>query len=780
MNVIGFFKQEGSKLPIDGSKPQVLDDSKYAWIVEEGTVSVFLTTLIKDNQTGVKNFLFKATQGDLLFGITPQGSPNKKTFLATGLVGSSLIRIEVSQLEGLLQEEGSMELVTLVEGWFGVIEGVVKNEDTWQTETAITEENQLKEQEYIKNPLFREKYNSQILQYTTKLWEKEKLDEQKRLQDKLSYDRQLMKNSISKLAAINKSEKTISLEEVSGDFLLDTCRLLGQSMNIEILPPPESIPGSQSNTHLEDIARASRIRTREVTLKGEWYKEDGGPILGFMVEDDRPVALIPATPSKYIMHDLTLGTKKAVDKETATGVKYFGFVFYRPFENKKINIWDIISFGIRSSWKRDIGMIALMGILGGILGTAIPLATGIVFSSIIPEGEKGQLLQIAFFLGASSLATMLFQFTRSIASLRMEGKMDGSIQASLWDRLLSLPVTFFKQFSAGELAMRAMGISQMRIILSGVTLNTILSSIFSLFTFALLFYYDSKLAGTAAILVLLAVIIMGTLGYYQVKYERKVLEISNNISGIMLQLIGGITKFRVAGAETRAFHRWSKEFGKQRRLTFKKETLSNWLATFNALFPILSSMAIFYSLTSSDSTLTPGQFIAFNSAFISFVFSMVSLSESLISANIVIPLYQRAKPILETLPEYDEKKINPRPLTGAIEVSHLSFRYQEDGPLILQDISFQIKEGDYVALVGTSGCGKSTLLRILLGFEKPEAGEVYYNGQDLFKIDIRAVRRQLGVVLQNGQLMIGSPNLSIPNWFRAWEGTATTSRTFPS
>jgi ATP-binding cassette subfamily C protein len=248
---------------------------------------------------------------------------------------------------------------------------------------------------------------------------------------------------------------------------------------------------------------------------------------------------------------------------------------------------------------------------------------------------------------------------------------------------------------------------------------------------------------------------MGSLGFWQVRYERKVLEISNNISGMMLQFIGGITKFRVAGAESRAFYRWSKEFGEQRKLVFKKETLGNWLATFNAFFPILASMAIFYSLTSSTGTLSPGQFIAFNSAFISFMVSMVSLSESLISVNIVIPLYQRAKPILETLPEYDDTKINPKPLTGSLEVSHVSFRYKKESPLVLQDVSFQIDEGDYVGLVGTSGCGKSTLFRVLLGFEKPETGKVYYNGQDLSKVDIRAVRKQLGVVLQNGQLMSG-------------------------
>jgi ATP-binding cassette subfamily C protein len=136
--------------------------------------------------------------------------------------------------------------------------------------------------------------------------------------------------------------------------------------------------------------------------------------------------------------------------------------------------------------------------------------------------------------------------------------------------------------------------------------------------------------------------------------------------------------------------------------------------------------------------------------------SMTSLSESLISTNAVIPLYQKAKPIIETLPEYDDTKMDPKPLTGTIEVSHVSFSYKEDSPLVLKDISFQIDGGDYVALVGTSGSGKSTLLRILLGFEKLETGKIYYDGQDLSKIDIRAVRKQLGVVLQNGQLMTGN------------------------
>ncbi|HBW35044.1 MAG TPA: NHLP bacteriocin export ABC transporter permease/ATPase subunit [Desulfosporosinus sp.] len=755
MKVIDFFNQEGTQVPIEGNKPQILDDASYVWIVGQGKIAVFLTTLTDDNRTGVKNFLFEAKQGELLFGIAPEGFPVKKGLLASGLIGSCLIRLKVEQLRTLLEGETSEEVTMLVKYWFKALAKVSNWDDNSRVEIASAEEKLLFDDDYSTDPLVMVNYHSQVLQLTTNLWENQNQAEKTRLQEKARHDQRLMVSSISRLASINQKGKTISLEDASGDFLLNACRLVGQSIRVEIVSPPISNPGSQSNTPLEDIIRASRIRTREVALKGDWYKQDGGPILGYMEEDDRPIALIPASPSKYILHDVALGIKKVVDKETAAKIKFFGFVLYRPFDPKEITLRGLLSFGYESTWKHDLVMIALMGILGGMLGTAIPLATGMVFNSIIPEGERGQLLQIAFFLGASALATMLFQFTRFLATLRMEGKMEGAIQAAVWDRLLSLPVPFFKQFSAGELTMRAMGISQIRMILSGVTLNTILSSIFSIFTFALLFYYDIKLAGIAAVLVALAILVMGSLGYWQVRYERKVLEISNNISGMMLQLIGGITKFRVAGAESRAFHRWSKEFGEQRKFAFKRETLGNWLATFNSFFPILSSMAIFYTLTLSTNTLSPGQFIAFNSAFISFMFSTVSLSESLISANIVIPLYQRAKPILETLPEYDDTNINPKPLTGSIEVRHVSFRYKEDAPLALQDVSFQIDEGDYVALVGTSGCGKSTLFRVLLGFEKPETGKVYYNGQDLSKIDIRAVRKQLGVVLQNGQLMTG-------------------------
>ena len=774
MQVHDIFYQKGIQVSIDGSRPQLLDDAGLAWLDGKGKVSLFLTRLAEDDQIGAKTFLFEAEEGQLLVGMAPEGTPDKKVLLATGLSGSSLLRLELQELRNLLKGEAGKEVSTLVGNWLKGLAAICQREDQGFGEMAMAEEQLLHEYEYLTDPLVMENYHSQVLRCAADLWEKQNQAERLRLEEKEKFNQRLIESSISRLALINQNKKNVRLEEASGNALLDACRLVGKAMDIEILSPPSDRTDNKS-TVLDDIARASRIRTRQVVLKGEWFKEDAGPILGFMEEDDRPVALIPASPSKYVLHDVTFGTEKPVNRGTAAKIKHFGFVFYRPFENKEISLRDLLSFGYRSCWKRDLIMIALMGILGGILGTAIPIATGIVFNNIIPEGERGQLLQIAFFLGASALAAMIFQFISSLATLRVEGKMDGSIQAAVWDRLLSLPVPFFRKYSAGELATRAMSISQIRMILSGATLNSILSAIFSFFTFALLFYYDSRLAGVAALLVVSALAVMGALGWRQMRYERKALDISNRISGLLLQLIGGITKFRVAGAESRAFHQWAKEFSDQRKYAFKKETFANWLATFNGFFPVLASMVIFYKVTSSAGSLSPGQFIAFNSAFTAFLYSMVALSEALLNANVVIPLYQKAKPILSALPEYDDTKISPKPLTGAIEVSHVSFRYKEDGPLVLQDVSFQVNEGDYVALVGPSGCGKSTLLRVLLGFEQPETGKVYCNGQDLSKVDIRGIRRQLGVVLQNGQLMTGNifSNIAGANPFLtvddAWE-----------
>ena len=751
MDIYEVFKNNGTVISKGESFIQIPGDPEYVCLVIEGKALVYLTSLNEDNEKGPRNFLFEVEKGNLVFGMTREEGNKSISLQAVANIDCSMIFMEVQKLAQLSEDESVWEqLSELVECWIKIIMNVLYNP---QDEIAATGDKLINAYEYLKEPNQSHEIESKVLYSMEKTWHKQKQEEAKQRQKRKNNDQRLMYNSISRLATINNKVKKNAVSASSGNVLLDTCSIIGQCMGIKIVIP---ILSKDQVLGLEDIARSSHIRTRKVALNGKWYKEDSGPILGYMEEDNRQVALIPKSPATYILHDPQNGSQHIVDKEVASKISDEGIVFFRSFEKEKIGLKELLIFGLESCWKQDLVIVILMGALGGLLGTAIPFATGIIFDQVIPEGDKGALLQIGLIICASALAGMLFQLTRSLASQRMEGKIDGVLQGAVWDRLLSLPVPFFKQYSAGELAMRAMGISQIRSILSGITINSILSGIFSIFTFAVLFYFDYKLAGVAAFLVLLSVVLMAFLAFKKVKLEHKVLLTSNRITGLMLQLIGSVTKFKVAGAQSRAFSRWAKEFAFQRRITFQKETLSNALTAYYTVFPVLAGLVIFYMQAININPLPTSKFIGFYAAFVSFLLSMVGLANSLIGANLVIPLYQGAKPILETLPEDDDTKLSPGTLSGEIEASHISFRYQADGPLVLKDISFHIKEGDYVALVGTSGCGKSTLFRILLGFETPDTGNIYYDGQDLSKIDVRAVRRQLGVVLQNGQLMTGS------------------------
>ncbi|NJM22432.1 MAG: ATP-binding cassette domain-containing protein, partial [Richelia sp. SM1_7_0] len=122
----------------------------------------------------------------------------------------------------------------------------------------------------------------------------------------------------------------------------------------------------------------------------------------------------------------------------------------------------------------------------------------------------------------------------------------------------------------------------------------------------------------------------------------------------------------------------------------------------------------------------------------------------------IVPLWKRTKPILNTIPEVNIKKADPGKLTGKITIERVTFSYRKDGVPTLNNVSISAQPGEFIALIGGSGSGKSTLLRLLLGFETYESGSIYYDNQNLSGLDIDAVRRQMGVVLQTTQLQSAS------------------------
>ena len=540
----------------------------------------------------------------------------------------------------------------------------------------------------------------------------------------------------------------------AGPFLR-ACQAVGKALGVPIRTPRGA---GLSSEGVEAVARASGIRTRRVALKGEWWRQQGGPMLAFRDSDHRPMAVLPAWGGRYLLWDPVEDRSCRLNRKAAADLEAFAWVFYRPFPARKLGVWDLVSFGLHGA-TADLAAILCMGVLTGMLAMLVPVVTGLLFDSIIPGANRGALLAVSLFLAAGAVAGAGFSYTRNFAVLRLEGRMDAAIQAAVWDRLLGLPVPFFRDFTAGDLAQRSLAISHIRQILTGSTLSSIFSGIFSVFSFALMFYYSWRLALVGSALTVVAFLAPAVLGVLQVRRLRELTEVQGKISGMVLQFVSGVAKLRVTAKELRAFTVWAREFARQKYQATAARKMSNGLAVFMAVFPLVCSGVIFYCnslvVAGGGAVLSTGAFLAFYAAFFQFLGAALALSYAAVSVLGIVPLFERARPILETLPESSGAKAEPGELTGQVEISRAFFRYRPDTPLVLRDLSLTVRAGEFVALVGASGCGKSTLFRLLLGFERMESGAIHFDGQDLSGLNPQAVRRQIGVVLQNGKLQTG-------------------------
>ncbi len=242
----------------------------------------------------------------------------------------------------------------------------------------------------------------------------------------------------------------------------------------------------------------------------------------------------------------------------------------------------------------------------------------------------------------------------------------------------------------------------------------------------------------------------------QLRWERQVYHRRGRVQTLVLQILTGVPKLRVAAAEERAFARWGNAYAAQRGSQTRASIVSKVNTTLFATLPILGYIGIFIIAGAQTATLDIAAFIVFFAAFGQFLTAMLGLSQSISRTLIVVPLYDRVRPILDAAPEVDESRQDPGELSGAITVRNVTFRYHEDGPDVLKDVSFDVEPGQFIALVGPSGAGKSTTLRLLLGFETPQDGAVYYGDEDLAQLDLLQLRRQIGTVLQNVGLVPGS------------------------
>jgi NHLM bacteriocin system ABC transporter ATP-binding protein len=541
------------------------------------------------------------------------------------------------------------------------------------------------------------------------------------------------------------------------DPLLTSCRMVGRALGLAIKPDPRTDDAASPRDPLAGILHASRVRSRRVALRGSWWTEDSGPLLAFRAPDRQPVALLRDGASAYRLHDPSDRSATRVDQTVAEQLEPFAHSFYRPFPDAALRLRDVLRFGLRGG-RRDIVVVAAMIVCAALAGMVPAIATGVLFNTVIPGAQRSELLQMTGVLLACAGVNALFAVAQSVALLRIETRASAALQAAVWDRLLFLPLPFFRGYTSGDLASRAMAVDAIRQVASGSTVTALVGGVIAMGNFALMFWYSAAMARWAT-LVLGVVLLVSLAGsWLQLRPQRAIATSESKLLGLVLQLLTSISKLRVAAAEVSAFALWVRQFSVQRRLQYRARVVSSWLAAFHAAVPVLSSLIIFalaLPLVTETRELQTGDFMAFLTAFTACSAGILASMPALVSILNTLPLYEQATPILKTLPEVVAGKSDPGPLIGDIEIQHATFRYQADGPLILRDVSVRIQAGEFVAFVGPSGSGKSTLLRLLLGFEALEGGAIFFDGQELGGLDVQAVRRQMGVVLQSGRLMSG-------------------------
>ncbi len=802
-----------------GNQPFPLTRPNSVWYIAHGHVDVFTSRLEDDQPLGTRSYFFTAGQGELLFGIK-HGQHNDRGLIAIPSPNAEIISIGIEQVkEIMLRPEFTDTLATLLDTWIGHLSQSISRDINPPTnqligisgETQVAANLKIRSKKGIVwvefltgNALFlgmKEIMEPEVIQKfpvsqdswlytldasTVRTFKTSDIclddnffeslenfyevifycdyfnlrlnavDEFNRLKEKTVHDSKIYSSALIKIASVMNENLRKSYIDTVQDPLLTACRLIADYSKISITAPKRSKSEDAPPLSLNDILRSSRFRDRKVKLDGTWWEKDNGPLLAFKKDGDFPIALIPTSSSSYEYISPSENIRQDLTAKEASELASEAHQFYRPFPDIPLNGFNLIRFALKDSLK-DVLTILLAGMIGGGLTILIPVFTGNIFDVVIPQSDYRQLYVYSLVIFFSIVAIAFFQLIRSFSMIRIETKIDFVLQSAIWDRLLNLTVPFFRKFQAGELAAKANSIMLLRKILSETVVYSLLGAVFMMFNFLLMFYYDVSLSLYIFAFLFIFLLSVFFIGKKIQKRQRNIIDLQNNIFGMLIQFLSSISKIRIAGAESHAFLQWADKFSKNKRETYEVRKLFMTITLITTALPLIIILFVFGRISGQiPNTLSTGQFMAFFAALTLTVVAVLQLGMALVSYLMVIPLFNSIRPILEADRENTVMKPEVQNLSGEIEVANVSFRYQPDSPLVLKHVSMQISPGEFIAIVGASGSGKSTLLRLLLGFEEPESGSVYYDRQNLSSFDPASLRRQAGTVLQQSQLMPGN------------------------
>lgn len=588
--------------------------------------------------------------------------------------------------------------------------------------------------------------------------DKEEVYERQKIENSRRFSEITMKTAREELQGI-LNEQDLMTGETRLDSLLQACQMAALYQGLPFHPGQHDFKAKERSEAIKIICDDAGVNQREIKLGPEWWKRSIGPIVGFNLEN-KPLVLLPDGISQYQCVDVTTRSVRRVDERLNQELQKTGYMFYRAFPNiTPLRLRDLLTFAAKDNGG-VLAKIVIAGFLAAFLAIILPFAPKILFSYVIVYSDHQMLFQLLLGWIALLIATKMFFFIREWLMVYFNGKIEHDLITSLWIRLLSLPLGFFRRYEAGDLIIRALAIDEIRKNLAGPNLRAILNALFSVLYLIPMIYFSPALS-LVGIALIAPFFIYSIYVSVSVFFETLgIISLEQKANSLVLQFLGGISKIRLSGMETACFVMWEKIFRakKKRQWHLQKVVNSSHILnyTLSQSGVLIIYVAAILMISQWNYQIDVGSFLAFSTAYGSFLAASVGLCTSILETSGVFAIWRNSKTILEETPELQSERNVTVPMSGDVVIDRVKFRYDLNDPYILNDVSFHAKPGEFIAIIGPSGSGKSTLARLMIGFETPESGAIYYDNKDLSTLNLRDVRKKIGTILQNSKLQDGT------------------------
>lgn len=586
--------------------------------------------------------------------------------------------------------------------------------------------------------------------------EHRRLVAQNHVQTELGLDQKLEK--LGTMAGVRLQAEASDSSSDFGDELLPTIQLIAEIYGLDASQAESLLQDRDKTLHsrIEDFAETAGWRVRRIELDADFAARTARPILAVRREDQVPVVLYLNGQGSCWCEPSRSRTMKPLTAEVAAGLERTAWCFYETFSRdtkERRSLWRFVMARARGM----MILIFVVGIISALVSMATPVATEYITGSIIPTGNLFELRQLGLLLLVLTTCQICFSVVPAVLMTMFSSMQYERLQAAIYDHILRIPVNKLRMCDSGDVTQRILSAAQMQDTFFGVISQQFISSIFSLVSLVLMYWYSPRLALWGTVLVLLYAVVHYFMAKLNLNPLRKHATASGRMSGMLKQFFDGMGKIRAAGAEERVLSRLTDDFGEKVGCNYVAARNSAIREMIASCFPLIITVG-FYGMAGGlwGTAIALPVFMAFMSAFQNFQNGVLGVADGLWSLQALKPELDRLRPLLEAEPEDSAYRLPVGKLTGKVEVRNLRFRYTPDSPLVLKGVSFRAEPGEFIAVVGPSGAGKSSLVRLLLGFEQPESGAVYFSDKDLAHLDLRGVRRQMGVIMQNSKLLPGS------------------------